>query len=97
MSVARISCPQLLDVSLRSPQEAVDVAAVVGVGGNVRHDPARQPNERLSQRVVYPEDALDGRQANLYLLCLTAGLRSARSVASSTLRLGSSFPSAPLR
>src|SRR5215207_1225566 len=67
MSVARISCPQLLDVSLRSPQEAVDVAAE-GVGGNLRHDPGRQPNERLRQRVVHPEDALEGREANLYLL-----------------------------
>src|SRR5215207_126398 len=67
MSVARISCPQFLDVSLRSPQEAVDVAAV-GVGGNLGHDPGRKPYERLRQRVVHPEDALEGREANLYLL-----------------------------
>src|SRR5215212_11587251 len=67
MSVARISGPKLLDAALRTTQQPVDVEPV-GVGGDLRRDPGRQPSERLGQRAFHPEDALEGREAYLHLL-----------------------------
>src|SRR5215208_5469631 len=67
MSVARISGPKLLDAALRTTQQPVDVEPV-GVGGDLRRDPGGQPSERLGQRALHPEDALEGREAYLHLL-----------------------------
>src|SRR5215217_4893381 len=67
MSVARISCQQLLEIPLRPAQEAVDVETV-SVGGYLRHDPGRKPYERLSECTLHTKDALEDREANLYLL-----------------------------
>src|ERR671911_3208996 len=67
MSVARMSGPKLLDAALRTTQQPVDVEPV-GVGGDLRCDPGRQPSERLGQRALHPEDALEGSEAYLHLL-----------------------------
>src|SRR5215208_6437404 len=67
MSVARMSGPKLLDTALRTTQQPVDVEPV-GVGGDLRHDPGGQPSERLGQRALHPEDALEGSEAYLHLL-----------------------------
>src|ERR687898_2145199 len=96
MSVARMSGPKLLDAALRTTQQPVDVEPV-GVGGDLRCDPGRQPSERLGQRALHPEDALEGSEAYLHLLWRIGGRRSAFSVASSTPVSASSSPSsAPL-
>jgi transposase-like protein len=48
MSVVRFSCPQLLDVSLRTPQHPINQESV-DVGSDLRRDPGSQPNERGGQ------------------------------------------------
>src|ERR671910_209971 len=67
MSVARISGPQLLDVSLRSAQQSVDVEAV-GVGGHLRRYPGSEPSECLRQGSAKTESSLERRKADLHLL-----------------------------
>src|SRR5215217_526539 len=67
MSVARFSCPQVPDAPLRTTEQPIDVAAV-GVGCHLRRDPGGKTRERLGQRPVHPEDALEGREAHLHLL-----------------------------
>src|SRR5215204_1417094 len=67
MSVARNSGPKLLDAALRTTQQPVDVEPV-GIGGDLRRDPGGQPSERLGQRALHPEDALEGSEAYLHLL-----------------------------
>src|SRR5215203_4485929 len=67
MYVARISCPQLLDVPLRPVEQSVDVEAV-GVGGHLRRDPGGESHQRLRQRSAETESSLEGRKADLHLL-----------------------------
>src|SRR5918997_5518236 len=67
MSVARISCPQLLYVPLRPVEQSVDVEAV-GVGGYLRRYPGSEPYQRLRQRSAETESSLEGRKADLHLL-----------------------------
>ena len=62
MSVARILRPQGLDEPLRSSEESVNVQAV-GVGDHLLGDPRDQPHQRGRQRLAYPEDPLEHRQA----------------------------------
>ena len=67
MSVARTLGPQVLDAPLRPAQQPVDVATV-SVGCYLRRDLGRQAGERLGQRAIHPEDALEDRKAHLHLL-----------------------------
>src|SRR3712207_211118 len=67
MSVARFSCPQLLDATLRTSQHPVDHKGV-GVGCYLGRDPSSQPDERGSQSLVQPKDPLEARKSDLYLL-----------------------------
>src|SRR3712207_5097017 len=61
------SCPQLLDVTLRAPQHSVDQKSV-GVGRYLRRDPGNQPDERGGQSLAQPEDPLEARKGDLYVL-----------------------------
>src|SRR5215218_6495530 len=61
-----VSCPQLLDAPLRTTEQPVDVTAV-GVGCHLRRYPGGQAHERLRERPVHTEDALEGREAYLHL------------------------------
>jgi hypothetical protein len=63
------SRPQLLDPSLGTPQEAIDLKAV-GVGADLRRDPAREPHQRRRQRPIQPERSLEARKGDLYALPL---------------------------
>src|ERR687898_3660886 len=67
MSVARFSCPQLLDAPLSTTEQPVDVTTV-GVGRHLRRYPGGQAHERLGERPVHTEDALEVREAHLHLL-----------------------------
>jgi hypothetical protein len=77
MSVARFSCPQLLDLPLRTAQQWVNVEAV-GVGCYRRRDPAGEPHKGPRQRLPKPELALEIRQRYLHLLPLAAVPRAFR-------------------
>jgi hypothetical protein len=70
MSVARISSPQLLDVTLRTTQQAIDQERV-GVGADLRRDPASQPDERPRQSFAQAEDPLETRKKAISIRCLT--------------------------
>ena len=63
------SRPQLLDPSLGTTQEAIDLKAV-GVGADLRRDPAREPHQRRRQRPIQPERSLEARKGDLYALPL---------------------------
>ena len=67
MSVAKFSCPQVPDAPLRTTEQPVDVATV-GVGCHLRRDPGGQAHQRLCERPVHTEDALEGRESHLHLL-----------------------------
>ena len=69
------SCPQLLDVTLRTAQHPVDVKRV-GVGTHLGCDPCDQPYECGGQGLPDPEGPLEARKGNLYLL---ANPRSSRA------------------
>jgi hypothetical protein len=70
MSVARISSPQLLDATLRTTQQAIDQERV-GVGADLRRDPASQPDERPRQSFAQAEDPLETRKKAISIRCLT--------------------------
>src|SRR5215217_5503399 len=61
------SCPQLLDVTLRTIQVPVNKERV-GVGADLRRDPGSQPNERLGQCSAETESSLEDRKTDLHLL-----------------------------
>src|SRR5215210_125032 len=67
MSVARFSCPQLLDARLRTTQTPVDQERV-GVGCYLRRDPGCQPYQRGGQRLAQAKDPLEARDGDLYVL-----------------------------
>src|SRR5215213_203843 len=61
------SCPQLLDVTLRTIQVPVNKERV-GVGADLRRDPGSQPNERGGQSLAQAKDPLEARDGDLYML-----------------------------
>src|ERR687897_2491609 len=67
MCVARFSCPQLLDATLRAIHHPVDEKSV-GVGCYLGRDPSGQPHEGCGQRLPEPKGALETRKADLNLL-----------------------------
>src|SRR5919112_2933846 len=67
MSVARISCPQLLDVPLRPVEQPADVEAI-GVGGYLRRYSGSESHQRLRQGSAETESSLESRKADLHLL-----------------------------
>src|SRR5215210_3068043 len=67
MSVARFSCPQFFDPSLRTPQHSVYEEGV-GISCYLRHDPRDQPHQRLGQCVLDPEGPLEGGERYFHLL-----------------------------
>src|SRR5215210_1231524 len=64
MYVARISCPQLLDLPLETTQQTVDQERV-GVGCDLRRDPPRQSYEGRRQRFAQAKDSLEARESYL--------------------------------
>src|SRR5918993_2081232 len=67
MSVARFSCPQLLDTPLWTIQTPVDQERV-GVGCYLRRDPGRKPYERGGQSLAQAKDPLEAGEGDLYVL-----------------------------
>src|SRR5215212_10841687 len=61
------SCPQLLDVPLRTIQKPVDQERV-GVSCYLRRDPGSQPHQRGGQRLAQAEDPLEAGDGDLYVL-----------------------------
>src|SRR5687767_14378425 len=67
MSVVRFSCPQPLDVTLRTAQHSVDEKSV-GVGADLGRYPGGQPNEGGGQSLAQAKDPLEARKSDLYVL-----------------------------
>src|SRR5215204_5976504 len=61
------SCPQLLDVPLRTIQKPVDQERV-GVSCYLRRDPGSQPHQRGGQSLAQAEDPLEAGDGDLYVL-----------------------------
>src|SRR5215217_7219410 len=61
------SCPQLLNLPLRTTQHPVDHESV-GVGCYLGCDPGSQPNKRGGQSLAQAKDSLEARKSDLYVL-----------------------------
>src|SRR5215216_7255991 len=60
------SCPQLLNMTLRAPQNPVDQKSV-GVSTDLGRDPGSQSSERGGQSLAQPKDPLEARKSDLYV------------------------------
>src|SRR3712207_8706266 len=67
MCVVGFSCPQLLDLALRTIQVPVNQESV-GVGADLGRDPNRQPHQRGSQRLAETENPFQAGDSDLYVL-----------------------------
>src|SRR5215211_3337920 len=63
MCVVRFSCPQLLDVTLRSSQHPVDQKSV-GVSTDLGRDPGSHAHQGRRKRLAEPKDPLEARKGN---------------------------------